>query len=462
MGDDVGDNTDIGNGENQDGALKRRDRLDFPHCEGEPVNPDPAYQLILAQAYGLKNSGRILEVYDLLMQHAHLPKLPLQQVRTECLFAEYFTALEQQLDAQGVPERERTHDFFGQAADHFARAAVLAENIPDLALSAQLKARESKTCYFSDPRRKRYRRAFAAAQRALKVWQDLADRKIATDLEYGFKLGDLLGLCAGMVAEEGEAVRGLDYAAFCLLDLQHLPGADPAQYANDELFLDWDWTYLLFTTGHYRQAFKKALQTRKKGRDLFTTKNRARFQAHIAGIMLACAEEGQVGDRSRTRLLVASDNAIFEAYEWVEICKKIGEEDHAAYALILLADAKYMGLAGKVKGRLAKIEEAQRIAAALDDILLLGRVEISWGDEYALQYARRPTKRLKERVELHYRKAIEMLEEVEAFSLALTAHKRLEQFRNPPPLSVEPQKDSGNPPPRGPKVPSPDFDPSLN
>ena len=459
----MGDGTDLGNGQNRNGALKRRDRLDYPCCEGEPVNPDPAYQPILDQAYDLKNNGRITEVFDLLTQHAHLPKLPLQEARTEYLFAEYFTALEQQLDAQQVPERERPHDFFGQAADHYARAADIARNISDLALAAQLKARESKTCYFSDPRRKRYRRAYEAAQQALNIWEELADRKIATDLEYGFTLGDLLGLCAGMVAEEGEAVRGLDYAAFCLLDLQRLPDTDPAQYANNELFLDWDWTHLLFTTGHYRKAFKKALQTRKKGHELFTTRNRARFQAHIAGIMLACAEEGRVGGHSRVRLLAASDRAIFEAYEWAEVCKKIGQQDRAAYAMILLADAQYMGVAGKVKGRVAKIEEAQRIATALDDILLMSRVEIAWGDEYALQYARRPSKRLKERVELHYQQAIAMLEDVEAHGQARRARARRERFRNPPrPQPTESQEHPGNSAPQAPHAPPPDFDPSRN
>jgi hypothetical protein len=385
-------------------------------------------------------------------------------VRGEYLFAEYFTAREQQLDAQEVSERERPHDFLGKAADHYARAAAIARNIPDLALAAQLKARESKTCYYSHPRHKRYRRAFAAAREALEAWQALPDRKIATDWEYGFKLGDLLGLCAGLLGEDTEAVRGLDYAARCLFELQHRPDADPAQYANDELFLDWDWTYMFFATGHYRHAFKKALQTRKKGHDLFTTRNRARFQAHIAGIMLACAEEGQVGDYSRARLLAASDRAIFEAYEWAEVCKKIGQQDRAAYAMILLADAQSMGLAGIVRDRVAKIEEAQRIATELDDILLLGRVEIARGDEHALRFAQHPSGDLKERVEQNYQQAIAMLEDVGVMGLARRARSRRERFRNPPPPTSMEQPLEGveNTSPETPQTPSPDFDPSRN
>ena len=461
----MGDSTANDHDKSQDAdTLERRDRLDHPSCEGEPVNPDATYQLILDQAYDLKNNGMIPAMRDLLTQSAHLPKLPLQEVRGEYLFAEYFTALEQQLDAQHVPERERPHDFLGKAADHYARAAEIARNIPDLALAAQLKARESKTCYFSHPRHRRYRRAFAAAREALEAWQALPDRKIATDWEYGFKLGDLLGLCAGLLGEDTEAVRGLDYAARCLFELQHRPDADPAQYANDELFLDWDWTYMFFATGHYRHAFKKALQTRKKGHDLFTTRNRARFQAHIAGIMLACAEEGQVGDYSRARLLAASDRAIFEAYEWVEVCKKIGQQDRAAYAMILLADAQSMGLAGIVRDRVAKIEEAQRIATELDDILLLGRVEIARGDENALRFAQQPSGDLKERVERNYQQAIAMLEDVGVMGLARRARSRRERFRNPPPpASVEqPLEGVENTAPETLKTPSPDFDPSRN
>ena len=459
------ESTTDGQGKNDDDvSLERRDRTKHPYCVGEPRNPDPTFQAILDQAYALIDEHRIEEVYPLLMQHTHLASLPYQETRSEFLFGEYFVAADRELDEQHVPYHERDQNFLGQAADHYARAAAIAWEIPDVALYAQLKALESRACYFSHPRDKRYRRAFEAARRALDAWEQLPDRKIATDMSFGFKLGDLLSVAAGMVGEDGEAVRGMEYAAHRLFELQHRPDADLAQYANDELFLDWDWTYLFYTTGHYRHAFKKARETRKEGRGLFTAANRVRFQIHIADIMLACAEEGQVGDYSRVRLLAASERAIGEAYDWELTCQKNGEEDRAAHAMLLLSEAKWMGLSRKVKERIAKIDEAQRIADSLDDALLLGRVEIAWGDEHAFQFAKRPSNRNRVRAEYHYDRAIKMLNDVEAQCLARTAQQRLERFRNP--LSSQPpsgqQNNPGSSSPRSPRAPSPDFDPSRN
>jgi hypothetical protein len=135
-------------------------------------------------------------------------------------------------------------------------------------------------------------------------------------------------------------------------------------------------------------------------------------------------------------LLAASDLAIGEAYKWEKVCQKNGEDDRAAHALILLAEAKWMGMSRKPRtapeDRIAKIEEAQRIATERDDVLLLGQIEIAWGDEFATQFARRPARWKRERVEQHYNRAIEMLRDVEAECLARTAEQRLELFRNPP------------------------------
>ena len=419
--------------------LKRRDRLDHAFCTGEPENPDPAFQLILDQAYVLKNESKISEVVLLLAEHTHLPKLPYQEARSQFLLGQHCEALEDELEKRNAPYSERDQDFPGQAADHYARGAEIARRIPDKPLFAQFKELESKALYYSHPRRKRYRRAFEAAKEALDVWGRLPRRKIATDMAFGFKLGDLLGLTAGVIGEDAEAVRGLDYAAHRLFDLQHRPDADPAQYANDELFLDWDWAYLFYTMGHYRHAFKVALRARKKGRDLFTAQNRARFQWLIASIMLACAEEGGVGDYSYNRLMAASDKALDEAYAWAEK----GKEDRTTFAMILLVEAKWMGLSRNPRttsqDRIEKIKETQTIASACDDILLLGQAEIAWGDEYAFQNASHPTKRRKEAAKERYMNAIEMLEDVEALSLARIARLRLERLlRTTTPYLVAP------------------------
>jgi len=248
-------------------------------------------------------------------------------------------------------------------------------------------------------------------------------------MTYGFILGDALGVYGQAVAQDGDAVGGLDYAAQKLFDLHDRPDLDAQRYANDELFLDWGWTFLYYTMGHYRQAFQAALRTRRKGRDLFKTQNRARFQWLIASIMLECAEEGGVGDFSYNRLMAASDKALDEGYVWIEKGKEEGREDRATYAMLLLAEAKWMGMSKyprvPPKERIAKIEKAQRIATERDDILLLGQVETAWGDEYAFQYAAHPTQEGKEAAAEHYRAAIAMLEGVEAFSLARIARRRL-------------------------------------
>ncbi|HEY1387127.1 MAG TPA: hypothetical protein VGF38_01185 [Ktedonobacterales bacterium] len=368
---------------------------------------------------------------------------PYQRIRSEYLVAEYYRELDAQLDARGVPDHDRLDDPLGQAADHYCQAAEIASAIEDGALVAQLKALESRFCYGSHPTRRLYRRAFEAAKAALDAWIALPRRNLTEDTTFAFTLGDALGVRGQLVAEDGEAVRGLEHAAHMLFELQGRPDADPEQYANDDLFLEWDWSYLYFTMGQHRLAFRKARQTRKKGQDLFTPRNRVRFQWLIACIMLACAEDGQVGDYSRNRLLAAGERAIDDALHWAQVCKDAGAEDRAGYAMVLLAEAKWMGLSRKRAGRTAKIEEAEAIAVARGDILLLGQVEIAWGDELSFQYSFRPSKRKFDAAVAHYQRAEEMLSEVEALSLARLAHGRLERLVNPPTPLQPPPGNSG-------------------
>lgn len=409
--------------------LDRRDRLSFASCADEP-SADLAYQLILDAAYAHKSKKRrkLGKVYRLLMRNKRLPMSPYQRIRTEYLIAEYFLELDRELDKRGVPEAEREDDPLGQSADHYCRAAEIAGAIEDGALVAQLKALESRACYGSHPTRRRYRRAFETAKAALDSWMALPRREVTSDFVFGFSLGDAVGVRGQLVAEETEAVRGLEYAAWMLHELGARADCDLAQYANDDLFLDWDWAVLFYSAGQYRLAFKKALATKRKGDDLFTIQNRARFQCFVARIMLACVEEGEVSDYSRARLMAAAYGALAEAKHWWQVGKDQGKEDQAAYAMILLAAAKWLALKHEADGRISRIKEAEAIATARADILLLGQVEIAWGDDLASLYLARPSRKRLEAAEKHYRDAIAMLEDVEALSLARVAWLRLERL----------------------------------
>jgi hypothetical protein len=100
--------------------------------------------------------------------------------------------------------------------------------------------------------------------------------------------------------------------------------------------------------------------------------------------------------------------------------------------MIKLAAAKWLALNNETDGRIQRIEEAEAIAIARADILLLGQVETAWGDELAFQHRARPARKKLEAAEKHYRDAIAMLEDVEAFSLARVAWLRLERLSHPP------------------------------
>lgn len=413
--------------------LDRRDRLDYASCADEP-SADQVYQLILDAAYAHKNKKRrkLGKVYRLLMRNQHLSMSPYQRIRTEYLFGEYYRELDRELDNRGVLEAEREDDPLGQAVDHYCRAAEIAAEIADGALVAQLKALESRFCYGSHPTRRRYRRAFEAAKAALDAWMALPRRDVTSDMTFAFALGDAVGLRGQLVAEDAEAIRGLEYAALMLYQLRDRPDLDAAQFANDDLFLDWDWAVLYHSAGLHRLAFRKARATKKKGDVLFTIQNRARFQCFVARIMLACVEAGEVGDYSRARLMAAASSALAEAKHWWQVGKDQGKEDRAAYAMILLAAAKWLALNHETDGRMPLIEEAEAIATARADILLMGQVEIAWGDEFAVQHLVRPARKKLEAAEKHYRDAIAMFEDVEVFSLARVARLRLELLSQRP------------------------------
>ena len=123
-----------------------------------------------------------------------------------------------------------------------------------------------------------------------------------------------------------------------------------------------------------------------------------------------------------------------------------------------------MGLSNMRRGRAAKIEEAEAIAIARYDTLLLGRVEIAWGDEWAFQYAARPTEKKLAAAIAHYQRAEEMLTDVEALSLARIAHWRLGRLLNPPAPPQPPQGNTGRAgnSPNSPNEPPPDDTLPLN
>ena len=88
-------------------------------------------------------------------------------VRTEYIIGTYYEGL----DADHIPtDQHGRDDPIGTAAEHYGQGAHYAHQIPDQALVAQLKKFESDMCYGSNPHRKRYIRASAAARDALENW----------------------------------------------------------------------------------------------------------------------------------------------------------------------------------------------------------------------------------------------------------------------------------------------------
>lgn len=401
----------------------KRDRLSKSSCPDEPLARFEKYQEVLDQAYELKHQGELRDARTLLEQNKDLPKSPYQGARTEYIFALECRA---RADLGNRADKQNQRSPLGEAADHYALAAEAAKEVSDWALVAQLKSFESAARYGEIPYR--FLGPFAASSDALMAWQLLPDSDDTADLSYGFNLAEDVGMKAQWVAQDQSAVDALECAAILLSRLRDRHDVDAQQFANDDVYLYWDWALLGQTLGHYRLAFANALKTRRKGKVLVRPINEGRLQYLIASIANDCAEEGEVGGYSRNRLLNVAESAIHEALDLTQ-----AREDRGGYALVLLAEAKWMGLKHFTDGRVAKIEEAESIAFDLGDLLLLGQVEIAWGDEYAFQNMTRRSDRKMQLATDWYEKAERRLTALEALNLARLARRRLDRLTNPPP-----------------------------
>jgi hypothetical protein len=207
-------------------------------------------------------------------------------------------------------------------------------------------------------------------------------------------------------------------AAILLLKLQGRPDVRADQYTNDDLFLHWDWAAVSMGIGDYRQAFRRIVQTRNRGRDLLKPINRGRLNWLIAVIAMGCAEQGGIEDHLMGRLLVIADKAIVTAY--AELCQP-GVDDPGGMMLTLLAEAKLQGMLKRPNKRVENIKKAEAIAATLNDPVASGQVDLAWGDEYAFQGKRREAK-------VYYHKVEKEMTEVGFLELARMAQQRLDRL----------------------------------
>ena len=304
-----------------------------------------------------------------------------------------------------------------EAAEHFRRAAELAQQIPDLALYAQLKHLESLFCV-RDDHNKQFYRAFVAARDAWNAWRKLPSRDLTDDIHFEFELADTLGISAVRVAEFQAAADSMVQAAILLLKLQGRPDVRADLYANDDLFLHWDWATVSMGIGDYRQAFRRIVQTRNRGRALLKPINRARLSWLIAVIAMGCAEQGGIEEHLMGRLLVIADKAIIAAY--VEL-NQSDVDDQGGMMLTLLAEAKLQGMLKRTDKRVENIEKAEVIAATLNDPVASGQVDLAWGDEYVFQGKRREAK-------AYYRKVEKEMTEFGFLELARIAQQRLDRL----------------------------------
>ncbi len=185
-------------------------------------------------------------------------------------------------------------DPIGTAAEHYDQGSQYAQQIPDWALVAQLKKFESDMCYGSNPHRKRYVRAFRASRHALanwRKWRKLSGNDSTANVNFEFLLADDLGVRALAVAEDDDAVHGLERDAILLTVLQNRDDFPATTYANYEFFLDWNWAALHHSMGNYEFAFFRALQARGKAINSSTLRNYGRVNALIAEIALDAVDQ---------------------------------------------------------------------------------------------------------------------------------------------------------------------------
>lgn len=410
------------------GIKDRRDRFAYSWCADEPSLPLLLdYQRILDKAYEYKNNGRLDRAYAILTKAAskRLPVSYYQIARTEYLLGEYF----RERDAHPLVRRRRKSSSLStaadnqteqppplaQAADHFCRGAAAARRIPDWALYAQLKFMESNACIGVDP--KQLRRAFGAAAEALSAWRRLPVRYLAADDHFEFRLADSVGVRGELVGEDDIATGALERAAVLLQRLGNYPDASVERYANDAIWLDWDWAVLDLTKGNPRVAFRRALRTRRKGHDLFSPCDRVRLARFIAFVAMDCVEAGGLDDYSGKRLLNVADAEIQEAYGFLRDCA-----DKPVRAMVLLAEARLLGMQRVDDGRADKIVEAGRIAEKLRDVALQGQVDLAWGDEYRFQGK-------KKRARECYQKALDDMTKADFIELARIAQLRLKRLK---------------------------------
>lgn len=419
-----------------------RDHLDNSRCHEEDFEEQhQAYQDRLDKAYRLMNEDKLDEARQLLEQPAGgLPTTPYQLLRTEYVRGRCYEVLDRRNVAlEDHPEG----DLIGIAADCYARAAAIAEQIPDLALVAQFRSYESARCYRSSPYSRRYRRAFSAAQAALDAWNACQNHdssheyRATADLHFQYDLADDVGVTGQMVTEDGAAVDALEQAAVTLLILRDRDDRDENRYRIAELFLDWNWAALYHSMGKYDRAIEKALAAREtakiarnKTRDtqdkaLLAShiRNFGRINALIAEIALDCLDYNVTWEGYTTqRLLNVAEGASYDTKDAAE-----ASGDEPGRILALLVNARWLGRTQWRDERFPMLDKAEQSATALlpIDPITMGRVEIGRGDEYAYRYRKEPSPEIQEKAREFYLQAADRFVDVEALSMERIARKRL-------------------------------------
>lgn len=396
----------------------KRNRTAHAHCADEPDNHVlKAFQQHLDSAYGYKKEKRLDLAKRLLDQHniRQLPVSLYQIARAEFLIGLYHAE-------QGD---------LAQAANYYSHAAEAARRVPDWALFAQLKDMESSACSGANP--KQYFRAFEAAQQALAAWRALPNHRRTVHDQFEFRLADGAATRAITVDKFDVAISALRRADRLLTTIQGRSDANSLKFANDRIFLNWTWSVAYLYQGNLKRAFAYAKKIRETGQDLLNPINRVRLPRYIALIALESVDAGIAQDRSRKRLLNAADTAILEAYENLEAYKSLEKvDDTIGRALILLAEARWLGLAKPEdkpaeeiqKERIAKIERAEELAANDKSREIREHVKLAWGDEFRFQGKFDEARECYEQVK-------EEMTSIEFLELARAAQVRLDRLPQP-------------------------------